>query len=82
MSGPGQSTGYSGTPLAIKLGLKPGLSIHVAKISTNVDQVADVFYVTDENGTKIQAPDRLEEIRLSLYETLAPQDERFAQPLH
>ena len=25
-----------------------GLSIHVAKISTNVDQVADVFYVTDE----------------------------------
>ena len=25
-----------------------GLSIHVAKISTNVDQVADVFYVTDK----------------------------------
>ena len=25
-----------------------GLSIHVAKISTNVDQVADVFYVTDQ----------------------------------
>jgi [protein-PII] uridylyltransferase len=25
-----------------------GLSIHVAKISTNVDQVADIFYVTDE----------------------------------
>jgi hypothetical protein len=30
MSGPGPSTGYSGTPLANKLGLKPGMSIHVA----------------------------------------------------
>ena len=30
-----------------------GLSIHVAKISTNVDQVADVFYVTDESGGKV-----------------------------
>ena len=29
-----------------------GLSIHVAKISTNVDQVADVFYVTDHAGGK------------------------------
>jgi [protein-PII] uridylyltransferase len=59
-----------------------GLSIHVAKISTNVDQVADIFYVTDENGKKIQEPGRLEEIRLSLYESLAPQDERVAQSLH
>jgi [protein-PII] uridylyltransferase len=59
-----------------------GLSIHVAKISTNVDQVADIFYVTDENGKKIQEPARLEEIRLSLHEGLAPQDERIAQSLH
>jgi [protein-PII] uridylyltransferase len=59
-----------------------GLSIHVAKISTNVDQVADVFYVTDEKGDKILDPDRLEEIRSSLYLTLASQDERSAQPLH
>jgi [protein-PII] uridylyltransferase len=59
-----------------------GLSIHVAKISTNVDQVADIFYVTDENGKKLPEPDRLEEIRLSLYQILAPQDERVAQPLH
>ena len=29
-----------------------GLSIHVAKISTNVDQVADVFYVTTSAGKK------------------------------
>ena len=59
-----------------------GLSIHVAKISTNVDQAADIFYVTDENGKKIQEPSRLEGIRLSLYESLAPQDERIAQSLH
>jgi [protein-PII] uridylyltransferase len=59
-----------------------GLSIHVAKISTNVDQVADIFYVTDEHGDKLQDPGRIEAIRLSLYETLAPQNERIAQPLH
>jgi [protein-PII] uridylyltransferase len=59
-----------------------GLSIHVAKISTNVDQAADVFYITDENGQKIQEPVRLQAIRLSLYESLAPQDERSPQSLH
>jgi [protein-PII] uridylyltransferase len=58
-----------------------GLSIHVAKISTNVDQVADIFYVT-ENGGKLQEPARIEEIRLSLYESLTPQNERLTQPLH
>jgi [protein-PII] uridylyltransferase len=59
-----------------------GLSIHVAKISTNVDQVADVFYVTDADGRKIEDPDRLEAIRLAIHENLAPQNERFTQSLH
>jgi [protein-PII] uridylyltransferase len=59
-----------------------GLSIHVAKISTNVDQVADVFYVTDERGGKIQEALRLEEIRQSLHQNLAPPDERVTQLLH
>jgi [protein-PII] uridylyltransferase len=59
-----------------------GLSIHVAKISTNVDQVADVFYVTGADGKKIDDPARLEAIRLALQESLAPQNERVAQPLH
>ena len=59
-----------------------GLSIHVAKISTNVDQVADVFYVTEQRGGKIEDAVRLEEIRQSLYENLAPADERAAQLLH
>jgi [protein-PII] uridylyltransferase len=59
-----------------------GLSIHVAKISTNVDQVADIFYVTDENGRKIEEPGRIGEIRESLYRSLVPQDERVAQLAH
>ncbi|MGB7948614.1 MAG: [protein-PII] uridylyltransferase [Candidatus Binatia bacterium] len=56
-----------------------GLSIHVAKISTNVDQVADVFYIADENGQKLRDPARLEAIRRELYENLVPQNERIAQ---
>jgi [protein-PII] uridylyltransferase len=56
-----------------------GLSIHVAKISTNVDQVADVFYVTDENGGKVTEPDRVEAIRQSLLCSLVPEaNERVA----
>lgn len=58
-----------------------GLSIHVAKISTNVDQVADVFYVTDEAGAKILDAARLDEIRQFLRESLIPHDERVAESL-
>ncbi|MGH7767529.1 MAG: [protein-PII] uridylyltransferase [Candidatus Binatia bacterium] len=57
-----------------------GLSIHVAKISTNVDQVADVFYVADERGGKIGDEARLETIRRELCETLmAAENEGIAQ---
>jgi [protein-PII] uridylyltransferase len=62
-----------------------GLSIHVAKISTNVDQAADVFYVTDEAGAKILDFDRIEYIREFLRENLLPQngaEERLAQPVN
>jgi [protein-PII] uridylyltransferase len=48
------------------------LSIHVAKIATNVDQVADIFYVADRSGAKVTDPDRLEQIKRSLYRRLAP----------
>jgi len=34
-----------------------GLEIHLAKITTNVDQVLDVFYVTDHRGEKVPDPE-------------------------
>lgn len=43
-----------------------GLYIGVSKISTKVDQVADVFYVRDIFGHKIFSDEKLEEIRTTL----------------
>jgi len=40
-----------------------GLSIHAARISTRLDQVADVFYVTDQHGNKLNDHDQLERLR-------------------
>ena len=51
-----------------------GLSIHIAKITTNVDQVLDVFYVTDGAGQKILDASRLEQVRAELLRRLT-QDE-------
>ena len=62
-----------------------GLSIHVAKISTNVDQVADVFYVTDSSGKQIAGAERVEEVRNNLFQSLAPENvahERLAESVH
>jgi [protein-PII] uridylyltransferase len=43
-----------------------GLSVHIAKIGTYLDQVVDVFYVTDQKGAKIADDFRLYEIRMQL----------------
>ena len=43
-----------------------GLTVRLAKISTHLDQVVDVFYVTTGDGEKITGPERLEEIREAL----------------
>lgn len=59
-----------------------GLSIYLAKISTNVDQVADVFYVTDDRGQKVRDKQRLEHIRLSLHQSLVSENEGSAQQIH
>jgi [protein-PII] uridylyltransferase len=40
-----------------------GLEVHLAKITTMVDQVLDVFYVTDEEGRKSEDANRLSRIR-------------------
>src|SRR5579871_3357588 len=46
------------------------IEIHLAKITTMVDQVLDVFYVTDHEGRKIEDPARLEAIRRELVRAL------------
>jgi len=58
-----------------------GVSIHLAKISTNVGQVADIFYVADALGRKIHDPRLLESIKGKLYQGLVTEDERIAQPI-
>ncbi len=47
-----------------------GLYIAVSKISTKVDQIADVFYVNDIFGQKITNPEKIEEIRQTMLERL------------
>jgi len=46
-----------------------GLRIHIAKITTNVDQILDVFYVTEADDSKSQ---RSAEIRSALLAALEP----------
>jgi len=48
-----------------------GLNIILTKITTEVDQAADIFYVQDENGAKIVDFERLDQIRSSLHAHLA-----------
>jgi len=43
-----------------------GLSVHASRISTRLDQVADVFYVTGMDGKKVEEAGRLELIRASI----------------
>ena len=48
-----------------------GLSVSLAKIGTYLDQVVDVFYVTDQAGNKIAAEERRQEIRDRLLGAIA-----------
>ena len=57
-----------------------GCEIHLAKITTMVDQVLDVFYVTDSEGRKIEDPARLEQIRQELVRALSPAPPAAAGP--
>jgi len=49
-----------------------GLSVWRAKIGTYGEQVVDVFYVTDQQGRKVEDPSRLNEIRRRLIEVIEP----------
>jgi [protein-PII] uridylyltransferase len=46
------------------------LSVSVAKVSTNLDQIVDVFYVTDQNGDKVEDEQRLLDIRETLTKSI------------
>ena len=52
-----------------------GLSVGRAKIGTFLDQVVDVFYVTDQQDRKINDEQRLEEIRRRLLEVVEREGE-------
>ena len=43
-----------------------GLSVSLAKIATSLDQVLDVFYITDQEGRKITDRVRLDQVRKGL----------------
>lgn len=53
-----------------------GLSVALAKIGTYLDQVVDVFYVTDQDGRKIHNEERLEQIRARLMEVVRELEQR------
>lgn len=52
-----------------------GLNIILTKITTEIDQAADIFYVQDEQGAKIIEFDRLNGIKASLHEHLAEMED-------
>jgi [protein-PII] uridylyltransferase len=47
-----------------------GLSVSSARISTRLDQVVDVFYVTDAGGGKVMTQQRLDQIRARILEAI------------
>jgi len=47
-----------------------GIDIHLSKISTKADQVADAFYVFDRDVGKISDPQRQEEVRKAILESI------------
>ena len=55
-----------------------GLDIHLAKITTHLTAVLDVFYVTDAGRSKIEDEARLDEIRRTIVAALDPEE---AQPV-
>ena len=54
-----------------------GLSVSSARISTRLDQIADVFYLTTQEGSKLTDPARLAELKRRL---LAAVTDHLAQP--
>lgn len=55
-----------------------GLSVHIAKIGTHLDQVVDVFYVTDQEGNKVEDVPRIRRMRQQLRDKIRAFEERQA----
>jgi len=49
---------------------RQGLSVHAARISTRLDQVADVFYVTDAQGKKVEHAEQVELVRQGIWKEI------------
>jgi [protein-PII] uridylyltransferase len=47
-----------------------GLDIHLARISTKGDQIADIFYVRDLDGQKVEDKNKVQEIKRTLLHQL------------
>lgn len=47
-----------------------GLTVHLARIATNIDQVVDVFYVLDEHQRKLENPEQLDKLKTSLLDEI------------
>jgi len=55
---------------------KCGLDVWVAKIATRVDQVADIFYVRDFEGQKVDDPARVSTLKDQIKRMLTEKDDR------
>jgi len=49
---------------------RQGLSVHAARISTRLDQAADVFYVTDAQGRKVEQTEQIERVRQGVWKEI------------
>ncbi len=54
--------------------VKLGLDIHMAKISTHLNEVLDVFYVTDSRRRKVEDAAVLDRVRASIVSAIATDD--------
>jgi [protein-PII] uridylyltransferase len=56
------------------------LTISLSKVNTEGQSVADVFYVADADGNKVQDPDRMKRLRRVLYDRILALHARAEEP--
>lgn len=57
-----------------------GLSVHTAKVSTQLDQIVDVFYVTDRSGQKVMNLNEIEKIKQKVHDEIEQFHEAHRKP--